>query len=241
MTSKLDNSTKNLTYHSAEGILVAVDSIIFGIRDDQLNLLLFEREVEPFAGGWSLIGSFVGKDEDVDKAAKRVLKDLTGLKNIYMEQLHCFGNAARDPGGRVLSIAYWSLIRIDQNNIKISAKNHRASWVPLSELPDLVLDHNQIVETAIKKLREQTRFHPIGFELLPKEFTIPQLLKVYEAILDMQIDDRNFRKKILKSELLIELNKKDMSTSKKGSFLYAFNESRYMQLQQEGYHFDFSF
>lgn len=239
--AELENLSQNKSYQSAEGILVAVDSIIFGVRENKLNLLIFEREVEPLAGNWSLIGSFVGKGEDVDKAANRILKDLTGLENIFMEQLHSFGNVHRDPGGRVLSIAYWSLIRIDQNNLKISAKNHRAKWVPLSDLPDLVLDHNQMVEKAIKHLREQARFHPVGFELLPKEFTILQLLKVYEAIFDIQIDDRNFRKKILKAGLLIDLDKKDMSTSKKGSFLYNFNESRYRLLQERGYNFDFSF
>jgi len=241
MSLEIEHLSQHHSYTSADGLLVAVDSIIFGVRENKLNLLVFEREVEPLAGNWSLIGSFVGKDEDVDMAASRILKDLTGLENVFMEQLHCFGDVHRDPGGRVLSIAYWSLIRIDQNNLQISAKDHRARWVPLNDLPSLVLDHNQMVEKAIRRLREQARFHPVGFELLPTEFTMPQLLKVYQAIFDEQIDDRNFRKKILKSELLIDLKRKDMSTSKKGSFLYSFNEDRYQLLQQKGYHFDFSF
>ena len=241
MVPESKNLTDHRSYQSAEGILVAVDSIIFGVRDGKLNLLIFEREVEPFAGSWSLIGSFVGKNEDVDEAAKRILHDLTGLKDIFMEQLQCFGKANRDPGGRVLSVAYWSLIRIDQNNLSFSAENHEAKWVPLSEVPALVLDHELMVKTAITHLRESARFHPIGFELLPGKFTLSQLKGVYEAIFDTVIDDRNFRKKILNSDLLVKLDKKDMSTSKKGSFLYTFNEKRYQLLQQKGYNFDFSF
>ena len=241
MSTNIQNSSDDVTYKAAKGILVAVDSIIFGVRDNKLNLLVFEREVDPLKGNWSLIGSFVGMNESVDDAAKRILKELTGLENIFMEQLHCFGKTHRDPGARVISIAYWSLIRIDQNNIAFSAKNHRAKWVPLNKMPRLVLDHNQMVEKAINHLREQARFYPIGFELLPKEFTLSQLKKVYEAIFDNQIDDRNFRKKILRSQLLIDLKKKDMTTSKKGSFLYNFNEERYKHLQEKGYNFDFIF
>ncbi|MEM8568141.1 MAG: NUDIX domain-containing protein [Bacteroidota bacterium] len=241
MKSELKNLSKEQIYPSAEGLLVAVDSIIFGVRDNQLNVLLFEREVEPLAGNWSLVGSFVKKNEDVEKAASRILKTLTGLENLFMEQLYTFGNVNRDPGGRVLSIAYWSLIRIDQNNLKVSVKNHKAKWVPLNKLPKLILDHNEMVKKAIKHLREQARFHPVGFELLPKEFTLVQLKLVYEAIFDVRIDDRNFRKKILNSGLLTGLNKKDMSTSKKGSFLYSLNEERYRLLQQRGYNFDFGF
>ncbi len=241
MALELNKPTKNASYQTAEGILVAVDSVIFGVRESKLNLLVFEREVAPLAGSWSLIGSFVGKDEDVDEAAKRILNDLTGLKDIFMEQLYCFGQVNRDPGGRVLSIVYWSLIRIDQNNLRFSAKNHRTKWVPLNEVSNLVLDHKQMVENAITHLRERARFRPIGFELLPKKFTLSQLKNVYEAIFDTKIDDRNFRKKILNSELLIKLEKKDMSTSKKGSFRYVFNEKRYLLLQKKGYNFDFSF
>lgn len=230
-----------LKYTTADRIHVAVDSIIFGIRDNRLNLLIFEREVEPFAGNWSLIGSFVRKNEDVDKAAKRVIHELTGLEDIYMEQLHCFGDVNRDSGGRVISIAYWSLIKIDQNNIRLSVDNHKAKWVALENVPALVLDHSDMVKMAIKRLRERTRFHPIGFELLPPEFTLSQLIKVYEAIFNNPLDDRNFRKKILNSGLLIDLKKKDMSTSKKGSFLYCFNQERYQLLQLKGFNFDFNF
>lgn len=226
-------------YDHAQPVLAAVDCIVFGVEDNQLKLLVFKREVEPLAGQWSLLGSFLRADEDVGSAAKRVLKELTNLEDIYMEQLHCYGNVDRDPGGRVLSIAYWSLIRVDQNHKEFHIKNHMAKWVPFDQVPELVLDHGKMVSDAIEHLRERARFYPIGFELLPKEFTIPQLLKVYEAIYARNIDDRNFRKKLLKSGLLIQLPKKDKSTSKKGSFLYKFNQKTYEKLQQEGYNFEF--
>ncbi len=230
-----------MPYKGDHHILVAVDSIIFGMKDNTLHLLLFKREIDPLAGEWSLIGQFVDKDEDVNFAAKRILKELTGLANIYMEQLHCFGNKDRDPGGRVISIAYWSLIKVDITDLDIRIKDHQAKWIPLKSLPSLVLDHSDMVSKAITRIRERARFYPIGFELLPLEFTIPQLLKVYEAILAIEIDDRNFRKRILKSGLLTKLGKKDMTTSKKGSFLYAFNEKRYKELEKTGFSFDFGF
>lgn len=227
------------TYSKIAPIFVAVDCIIFGIKNGVLNLLIFKREVEPLAGKWSLLGSFVKMDEDVNASAQRILYELTGLKDVYMEQLHCFGNVGRDSGGRVISIAYWSLIKLDQDDIAISIDNHEAKWISIQDMPPLVLDHSSMVNMAIHQLRERCKFHPVGFELLPSRFTLPQLLKVYKAIFDREIDDRNFRKKILKSELLVDTGLKDMSTSKKGSFLYAFNKDRYKQLQKEGFDFQF--
>ncbi|MEM9896920.1 MAG: NUDIX domain-containing protein [Bacteroidota bacterium] len=230
-----------IKYGKTEPILVAVDSILFGVRENGLNLLIFEREIDPFAGQWSLVGAFVGEQENVDDAATRVIHELTGLQNVYVDQLGCFGDASRDPGGRVISIAYWSLIKIDQTNDILKANHHRAKWVAFNQRPTLVLDHDRMVEEAIQHLREKARFHPIGFELLPREFTLSQLLHVYEAIYDEKLDDRNFRKKILHSDLLIDLGKKDMTTSKKGSYLYSFDQGRYNQLLQKGFNFDFNF
>lgn len=226
-------------YDNVEPILTAVDCIVFGVENNVLKLLIFKREVEPLSGEWSLLGSFVKQNEDVSMAAKRILKEITNLSDIYMEQLHCYGDASRDTGGRVISIAYWSLIKVDQNRNKLGVENHEAKWVSFDEIPKLVLDHGTMVDDAIKHLRERARFHPIGFELVPKEFTIPQLLKVYEAIFARKIDDRNFRKKLLKSDLLIQLDKKDKSTSKKGSYLYKFNRKTYEKLSQNGYNFEF--
>lgn len=226
-------------YSNAQPILVAVDCIIFGVKNNELQLLIFKREVEPLAGQWSLIGDFVQEGEPADQAAGRILAELTGLKDIYMEQLHCFTKPDRDPGGRVISLAYWSLIRIDQFGLDFKIENHESKWIPFNKIPPLILDHSEMVEKAITSLREKARFHPIGFELLPHEFTIPQLLMVYEAIFNREMDDRNFRKKMIKSGLLEQLDKKDKTTSKKGSYLYRFNHEVYRKLQEEGYNFDF--
>lgn len=228
-------------YQNGVPLLVAVDSIIFGVDGNQLKLLVFKREVEPLAGQWSLLGSFVSKEESVNEAAQRVLEELTGLKNLFMQQLHCFGDIDRDPGDRVISIAYWSLIRVDQQDRTFTFKNHEAMWVAADDFPSLILDHSRMVKMAIENLQEKARFHPVGFELLPKKFSIPQLIKVYEAIFFQKIDDRNFRKKIINSGLLKQLSEKDMTTSKKGSFLYEFNAEMYQKMQKEGYNFQFNF
>lgn len=227
------------TYNGQGSFLLAVDCIVFGVAENKLRLLVFEREVEPFAGHWSLLGSFVNPSESISNAAGRVLHELTRLDNIYMEQLHCFGEPNRDPGGPVVSIAYWSLIKINQTEIEFNVDNHRAKWVGVDEMPELVLDHGDMVTMAINRLRERARFYPVGFELVPKEFTLLQLLRVYEAIFDRKIDDRNFRKKIIKSGLLSPLDKKDKSTSRKGSYLYQFDEGTYRELQDRGYNFEF--
>lgn len=226
-------------YEDVKPLLIAVDCIIFGVQDTKLKLLIFKREVEPLAGSWSLLGSFVNMEESVDEAAERILSELTGLEDIYMEQLHCYGAVDRDSGGRVVAIAYWSLIRVDQNHLEFHVRSHEAKWVSIDQIPELVLDHRKMVDTAVSNLRERARFRPIGFELLPEEFTLGQLLKVYEAIFDHPIDSRNFRKKLLKSGLLIPLTKKDKSTSKKGSYLYKFNQETYGKLSEEGYSFGF--
>lgn len=226
-------------YEDVKPILAAVDCIIFGVHDNKLKLLVFRREVEPFAGCLSLLGRFVKVDEAVSEAAEQILFELTGLEDIYMEQLQCFGRVDRDPGGRVISIGYWSLIRIDQNHLEFNIRSHQTMWISLDRISELVLDHSEMAQLAISNLREKARFRPIGFELLPEEFTLGQLLTVYEAIFGHAIDNRNFRKKMLKSELLIPLPKKDKSTSKKGSFLYKFNQDTYHKLSDEGYSFGF--
>ncbi len=233
------NLTPYKDYNSKDRFLFAVDCIVFGVADNKLQLLIFEREVEPLAGEWSLLGSFLNQSESTSDAASRVLHELTGLDNIYMEQLHCFAAPNRDPGGPVISVAYWSLIKINQYDREFNVDNHRAKWVSIDEMPELILDHGGMVAMAIKRLRERARFYPIGFELVPKEFTLRQLLSVYEAIFNHKIDDRNFRKKILKSGLLTALDKKDKTTSRKGSYLYEFNKATYRQLQDEGHNFEF--
>lgn len=223
-------------YTPEEKLYVATDCIIFGFDEGILKLLVFERRIEPFKGVWSLIGSFVKPNEDVNNAARRVLKEITGLDNIFMEELKTYSEVERDPGARCISIAQYALIRIEDSDKALVAK-HGASWYDVEKLPKLVLDHEIMVEDALNKLREKTKFYPIGFELLPKKFTIPQLQKLYESIYQKTLDTRNFRKKLLSLKLLIPLNQKDKSGSKKGAFLYKFNYRKYKKLEEKGFNF----
>lgn len=219
--------------------LVAVDSIIFGFNENDLDLkiLLLKRNFEPEKGKWSLMGGFVSSEESLDNAAKRIVTQLTGLEDVYMEQLFAFGNVGRDTGGRIISIAYFSLIKINDHDLKL-AKEHGAFWISLSELPELIFDHTEMVEKALRKLRIRAQTQPIGFELLPEKFTIPQLQRLYEAIYQLPFDKRNFRRKLLSMELLEKMDEKEKETSKKGAYYYKFNQTKYEKLIQKGFNFE---
>lgn len=231
------NRLSNKDWYAPEKKLyVATDCIIFGFDSGILKLLVFERHVEPFKGMLSLIGSFVKPNEAVNDAARRVLKEITGLDNIFMEELKTYSEVERDPGARCISIAQYALICIEEYD-KALVEKHGASWYEVEKLPKLVLDHDVMIEDALHKLQEKARFHPIGFELLPKKFTIPQLQKLYEAIFQKVFDTRNFRKKLLSLKLLIPLNEKDKSGSKKGAFLYKFDYKKYKKLEEKGFNF----
>lgn len=218
---------------------VAVDSIIFGFNENEreLKLLILKRKFEPARGKWSLMGGFVRPEESLDEAAQRIVSKLTGLDNVYMEQLYAFGEPDRDPGGRIISVAYFSLIKINEYD-KDLVKQHDACWISLSELPELIFDHSEMVEKALRKLRIRARTQPIGFELLPEKFTIPQLQGLYEAIYQTPFDKRNFRRKLLSMGLLEKLDEKEKETSKKGAFYYRFKKQKYEELLQRGFNFE---
>lgn len=226
-------------YIQGEKMYVATDCIIFGFDKGNLKLLIFKRRVEPLVGTWSLIGSFVKLNEDVAEAAQRVLKEITGLENVFMEELKTYGTADRDPGFRCISIAQYALIRINDYDRELVEK-HGAHWYDINELPDLVLDHNQMVQDALLRLRRKARYKPLGFELLPEKFTIPQLQQLYEAIYQKELDPRNFRKKVLSLNVLEKLDEKDKSTSRRGAFLYKFNYDNYQKLLKSGFNFEIS-
>jgi len=224
-------------YQVKEKMYVATDCIIFGFHEGKLKLLVFKRRLEPLKGNWSLIGSFVRLEEDLEVAGQRVLKEITGLENVFMQQLRTYGKKDRDPGYRCISVAQYALIRIDEYDEKL-VEEHGAHWYEIDDLPSLILDHNEMVQDALLQLKQNARYKPIGFELLPEKFTIPQLQNLYETIYQRTLDARNFRKKVLSLNVLEKLEEKDKTTSKRGAFLYKFNYRNYQSLVKSGFNFE---
>jgi len=213
-------------YPGETRILVAVDCIIFGFDGNDIKLLLVQRGLKPERGKWSLMGGFLQPDESLEQAANRILKRLTGLEGVYMEQMEAFGDPSRDPVERTLSIAYFALIDIHQYEQQLSHEYH-PEWFHVKKMPDLIFDHKKMVEVAKKQLRYKAALHPILFELLPAKFTIPQLQILYEGIYDTTFDNRNFSRKVLSTELLIKQKEKDKANSKKGAFYYKLDKRKY--------------
>ena len=205
---------------------VAVDCIIFGFDKGELHLLLQKRNFQPALGEWSLMGGFVNAGESTDEAAKRVLTDLTGLSKIYMEQVGAFGEVERDPGERVVSIAYYALLNIrdyDSEQLRV----HNACWIKMSDIPDLIFDHNAMVARALETMKGKASHIPISFNLLPEYFTLTQLQSLYEAIYGEPLDKRNFRKKVAEMDYIEKTDHMDKTSSKRGAILYRFNDSAY--------------
>lgn len=198
---------------------VAVDCVILGYQDEEIKLLLYPRSFEPYKGKWSLLGGFVEDNESADEAAARILRQTTGLEEIYLEQVSSFSDPNRDPEARVISLAYYALIRIDLHD-EDRVKENGAFWVPINKLPNLIFDHQQMFEKALVKLQQKAGYSLIGSELLPEMFTLIQLRKLYEAIFQREFDPGNFRKKILSLGVLEKLSVKDASESRKGAFYY---------------------
>ena len=213
-------------YSQHAKVYVAVDCIIFGFDEGKLKLLVGKRKMEPGYGEWSLYGGFVDEDESIDAAASRVLYELTGMKNAFMTQIAAFGAVDRDPGERVVSIAYYSLINVKDYDDSLR-KNHGLEWVSLDEMPPLYSDHSQMIVKALASLRRSISTEPLGFKLLPDLFTLTQLQHVYEAVLGQEIDKRNFRKRIKQIDFIEKTELIDKKTSKRGASLYRFNKRSY--------------
>lgn len=213
-------------YPDAIRILVAIDCIIMGFDGTAIKLLLIKRNFEPEKGKWSLMGGFLHQNEDLEAGAERILFDLTGLNNIFVEHITTAGKIDRDPVERTISVVFFALINI--NNQDQEALNaHNAQWLSLEEKPELIFDHDEMVTKAIEYLRYKAALHPLGFELLPEKFTIPQLQKLYEAIYDMTLDRRNFSRKILSTGLLVDTGEKYEQSATKKATLYQLNQDRY--------------
>lgn len=213
-------------YREHSKVWVSVDCIVFGFENNQLKLLIGRRQMDPGRGEWSLYGGFVRDDEGLDEAANRVLYSLTGLKEIYMKQVGAFGAVDRDPGERVISVAYCALINVNDYDDKLR-QQYELEWADLSQLPKLYSDHNQMVNKAISLLRRRIKTEPLSFNLLPDLFTLTQLQHVYEAILGSPIDKRNFRKRIKQIDFIEKTELIDKKTSKRGAALYRFNKKMY--------------
>ncbi len=213
-------------YKGQHHFLLAVDCIIFGFDGKDLKLLLIQRGFEPEKNKWSLMGGFLEENEDLDEAASRILTKLTGLENIYLEQLHSYSKINRDPAERTVSVSYFALIDIELYEKQISQEYH-AEWFLVNKRPRLIFDHDEMVLLAQKQLRYKAAIEPLLFELLPEKFTVPQLQNLYECVYETVFDKRNFIRKLMSTGLLIKLDEKDKSGSRKGAFLYKLDKSRY--------------
>ena len=216
---------------------LTVDCVVFGFDGTDLQVLLIRRGIEPFLGTWALPGGFVQMEEDLEAAARRELSEETGLTNVFLEQLYTIGTPDRDPRGRVISVAFYALVRPDQHPAKGDSDASEADWHTVDSLPELAFDHPLILEKALDRLRGKIRYQPIGFELLPKKFTLTQLQSLYEAILGRVIDKRNFRKKLLAFDFLIALD--DFVTgAHRPARLYRFDRRKYGALTRRGFLFE---
>ena len=217
---------------------LTVDCIIFGYdAESQLKVLLIQRAHEPFKNQWALPGGFVDMDEDLQTAALRELEEETGVRNVFIEQLYTFGSPQRDPRGRVVSVAYYALVNLLEHPVKAASDARNVQWFPIDNLPSLAFDHQRIVEVAIYRLRAKVRYQPIGFELLPEQFTLTQLQNLYETVLGLKANEqslnkRNFRTRILKMGVLEEVGIQE-GVSHRPARLYRFNKEKYEQLLRE--------
>jgi len=217
-------------YESEQKILVSVDCIIFGFDGGQLKALLVRRGFDPEKSAWSVMGGFIRSEETADEAANRVLHGLTGMSNVYLEQLYTFSDLNRDSGARVISITYFALIHITDYSEQLQLE-HEAKWFSLNNLPPLIFDHKEMVLKAHARLREKAGTHALGFELLPQKFTLSQLKCLYEAIYGTSLDRRNFTKKMRSLGILKKLDEKETASSRKGAFYYVFNRPKYGSFQ----------
>lgn len=227
----------NFSYEYARPALT-VDCVVFGFDEGDLKVLLIKRGLAPFRGKWALPGGFVRVDETLDEAARRELREEAGLERVFLEQLYTFGAVKRDPRERVVSVAYYALVRLSDHTTRAATDANDALWFPLNDHPPLAFDHAEILAMALRRLRGKLRYEPVGFELLPEKFTLSQLQHLYEAVLGQPLDRRNFRKKVLGFDLLIPLEETLREGAHRPAQLYRFDPDRYEQLKGRGFLFE---
>ena len=216
---------------------VTTDCVIFGYDGKELKVLLIERGIEPFKGCWAFPGGFLNMDEDALAGARRELKEETGLEDAFIEQFHTFSEPGRDPRGRVITIAHYALVKIQE--VEGGDDAAQARWFPIGEVPPLAFDHDRILRMAMSRLKERIHFEPVGFELLPNVFTMPQLQNLYEAILEVHFDRRNFASKMLKLGILEDTGDRPAGASSRIPVSYRFNKEKYNELKAKGFRLEF--
>src|SRR6185503_2402927 len=217
---------------------LTVDCVVFGFDEGELKVLLIQRGLEPFKGRWALPGGFVRVEETLDDAARRELAEEAGLKDVFLEQLYTFGAVNRDPRERVVSVAYYALVKMSAHATKAATDAADARWFPVASVPKLAFDHAEILRVALTRLKGKVRYQPIGFELLPAKFTLAQLQHLYEAVLETKLDKRNFRKKVLSFGLLIPLKETQMTGRHRPAQLFRFDAEKYEKLKKRGFNFE---
>ncbi|MEO0732922.1 MAG: NUDIX domain-containing protein [Bacteroidota bacterium] len=215
-----------------------VDNVIFGFDEGKLKILLIRRNEDPFADHWALPGYFVREDEALSDAAQRVLREMTGMENVYLKQLHTFGAPRRHSSGRVITVAYYSLVKVADFKPRAAGVAQDVTWHTVDELTELAFDHLEIVRVALQQLKKSIRTRPVGFELLPPAFTLTELQHLYEAVWETKLEKRNFRKKILSMGLLRDLNRVQEGVAHRPAKLYAFDEAEYRRMSEGGWYFE---
>ena len=221
-----------------DGPRVTTDCVVFGLDGSALKVLLIKRGIAPHAGRYALPGGFVRGDEGVDACARRELREETGLKDVFLEQLYTFGAPKRDPRGPIVSVAYYALTPVEEHDPSAATDAAAVSWHDATNPPRLAFDHGKILAMALERLRGKARYRPIGFELLPEQFTLSELRQLYETLLDRSLDKRNFRKKILAMDLLIDCNEIERDVAHRAARLYRFDEPSYKRLVKSGFNFE---
>ncbi|MCE9553576.1 MAG: NUDIX hydrolase [Planctomycetes bacterium] len=217
---------------------LTVDCVVFGLDEEDLKVLLIQRNLPPFEGKWALPGGFVRLDETLEEAARRELQEETGIENVFQEQLYTVGELGRDPRERVVTVAYLSLVKLSDHQVTAATDARNAAWFAIDDVPPLAFDHAKILRLAHERLQGKVRYQPIGFELLPAKFTLRQLQHLYEVILDRPLDKRNFRKKILSMEILVELDEVETDVAHRAAQLYKFDRKKYDRLTKRGFNFE---
>src|SRR5688572_1951455 len=217
---------------------VTVDAVVFGYDDADLKVLLIQRDGPPYRGRWAFPGGFVNINEGLEDAVLRELEEETGITQLYLEQLYTFGEPKRDPRERVISVAYYALVKLADHTVRAASDARNVAWFPVADLPALAFDHEEILEVALRRLKGKIRYEPIGFELLPEKFPLSELQRLYETIIEQPLDKRNFRKKIISMGLLADTEEIQQDVAHRAARLYRFDEPAYRRLKKDGFNFE---